>query len=423
MMSPRAILAAATLMMALLPLSANAQQAKAPPPTLPDGPGKDLVQGICTACHTPREILQSMGYTKDNWKELIATMIDLSKTPEQHEQVLAYLATNFPAGKNPRPAKQVAGTNEVTFKQWKMPTLGQRSRDPVQGPDGKIWFVGQWANVIGLIDPATNAIREWPMPAGAHPHTVVLDKEGKPWWTGNKNGTIGFFDPKTEKHTVYKMPDQKLVFDPHTAEFDKNGILWFSAQHSQHVGRLDPATGDIKVWKIQTPRAQPYSVKIDSKNNVWISCNGAPCMIRIDAKTNEIGEYQLPLPGTTVRRLDIDSKDKIWYVNSGRGRIGVFDPETGQAKEWDSPSGPRSHPYAIVVIDDIIWYNESNVRPDMLVRFDPKSETFQSWPVPSGTLNAGIIRHMRATKEGNITIHQSSTNNISIVTPKAPLVR
>ncbi len=61
-------------------------------------------------------------------------------------------------------------------------------------------------------------------------------------------------------------------------------------------------------------------------------------------------------------------------------------------------------------MDGIVWYNESGVRPDMLVRFDPDTEQFQSWSIPSGNVRAGVIRHMRATKDGDILIHQSSTN-------------
>jgi virginiamycin B lyase len=411
-------LAATSLLFALLPAGAFGQGAGG----LPDGPGKDLVQGICTSCHQPREIQRSMGYTKAGWKELIGTMIDLSKTPDQEEAITAYLATHFPPGKNPRPARQVPGEHEIAFRQWKMPSLGQRSRDPVQGPDGRIWYVGQWGNVLGVIDPTTSEIREWQLPAKSRPHTVVLDRDGTPWWTGNANGTIGKTDPATGRHTVYNMPEG--VRDPHTAEFDRDGILWFSAQQSNYVGRLDPRTGQTQAWQLQTKGAKPYGVKIAANGDVWIACNGAACLVRIDPRTNAITEIKLPTPGTTVRRLDIDLKDgKVWYVNSGKGKLGVHDPRTGQIKEWDSPSGPTSHPYAIVVIDGIVWYNESNVRPDMLVRFDPKTEKFQSWPVPSGTINAGIIRHMRATKEGNITIHQSSTNNISLVTPRPPLVR
>ena len=71
-------------------------------------------------------------------------------------------------------------------------------------------------------------------------------------------------------------------------------------------------------------------------------------------------------------------------------------------------------------MDGIVWYNESGMRPDTLVRFDPRTETFQSWPIPSGNVHAGIIRHMRPTRGGDLLIHQSSTNRVILVTPKRP---
>ena len=48
----------------------------------------------------------------------------------------------------------------------------------------------------------------------------------------------------------------------------------------------------------------------------------------------------------------------------------------------------------------------------------------ESWPIPSGGVYAGIVRHMRPTRDGNLLIHQSSTNRISLVTINgAPAVR
>ena len=74
--------------------------------------------------------------------------------------------------------------------------------------------------------------------------------------------------------------------------------------------------------------------------------------------------------------------------------------------------GAKSHPYALAVVDDKIWYNESGMRPDALVRFDPETETFQSWPIPSGV---GIIRNMWVTRDGNLLIHQTSSNRVGRV--------
>ena len=108
----------------------------------------------------------------------------------------------------------------------------------------------------------------------------------------------------------------------------------------------------------------------------------------------------------------------IWYVNSGVGRIGRVNPKSGEIKEWDSPSGPRSHPYGIAVLDGAVWYNESGMRPDMLVRFDIATEDFQSWPIKSGNVYAGILRNARITRQGTLLIHQTATNRIIEVTPQ-----
>ncbi|MEM0930556.1 MAG: hypothetical protein AAGI89_14810 [Pseudomonadota bacterium] len=100
-------------------------------------------------------------------------------------------------------------------------------------------------------------------------------------------------------------------------------------------------------------------------------------------------EILLPNDETTARRLNIDDDGLIWYVSSCRGRLGRHDLESGAFKECPSPSGPSSHPYAIAVVDGMIWYSESGVRPDPLVRFDPETETFQSWPFPRATSMLG----------------------------------
>ena len=102
----------------------------------------------------------------------------------------------------------------------------------------------------------------------------------------------------------------------------------------------------------------------------------------------------------------------IWYVNSSQGRLGRYNPQTGEIAEWPSPNGPDSHPYGLAYADGAIWYNESGMRPDALVRFDPATETFQSWAIPSGNVYGGIVRHMRTTRDGNLLIHQASTNRI-----------
>jgi virginiamycin B lyase len=393
----------AAALFACMPLAAQAQGQTQTPQAqsvgLPDDgtPGKKMTESLCTMCHQTNLITASSGYTKDGWNELIGTMLDLS-------------------GAQQEAAALVSGPNEIVFTEWVMPTRGQRTRDPMQAEDGTIWWAGQYGNLIGRFDPKTGEKREYPLPEMSKPHTVELDNKGRPWYTGNMNGTVGRVDPDTGKVTVYKMPDPAAK-DPHTIKFDKNNIMWFSLQHANMIGRLDPETGDIKLVNAPSPKSGPYGVKIDADGAPWVSCNGRNCLLKVDPATMAITEIKLP-EGSTVRRLDIAADGMIWFVNSSLGRLGRFDPKTGAIKEWPSPSGPKSHPYAIAVVDGIVWYNESFQRPDALVRFDPKTETFQSWPIPSGGISSGHVRHMRGTREGNLLIHQSSTNRVIQVTVK-----
>ena len=336
---------------ALLPAAAQAQGSG-----LPEGPGRELVEAMCTGCHQTNQITRSSGYTREGWKELTGTMVDLSVSPEQQDEITRYLATHFPPNDRRAP-RLIPGEARISLKEWQVPTLGQRSRDPVEATDQSIWWAGQFGNLSGRIDPATGQMTEYTLPEGSLPHTVTLDGAGNPWFTGNGNGTVGRLDPATGKSTVYKMPDP-AARDPHTAEFDRQGILWFSLQQSNMVGRLDPKTGEIRLVTMKTPGSKPYGVKIDAQGVPWVACNGSNCLVKVDPTTMELTEVKLPIPETTVRRLDIAGDGMIWYVNSSQGRLGRYDPKTGEIREWPSPSGPDSHPYAIAVVDGIVWYNE-----------------------------------------------------------------
>lgn len=382
-------------------------------PPLPDGEGKAQVEATCVACHQTNMITGSVGYTEEGWRYLTGQMIALEEPLKS--TVVKYLAAHFPPT-HERAPKLVPGPVQVTFKEWTPPTLGQRPRDPLMTPDGTIWWAGMYASLIGRLNPATGEMREYKLDPTARPHSIVDDADGNIWYTGNGNGTVGKLEPATGKITVYPMPDPNAR-DPHTPIVSRDGHLWFTLQNSNMLGRLIPETGEIRLVTMPTERARPYGLKEDSQGALWIAYNGSNKIARVDPKTWEIREFPTPTPESRIRRLALTSDDVVWYVDSARGYLGRLDPKTGAIKEWPSPSGPASHPYAIEIIDDVVWYNESNQRPDALVRFDPKTERFQSWAIPSGV---GIIRHMRKTPDGNLLIHQSSTNTIGLVTISRP---
>jgi virginiamycin B lyase len=136
-------------------------------------------------------------------------------------------------------------------------------------------------------------------------------------------------------------------------------------------------------------------------------------MAQVNPETMQIKEYLLP-EGARPRRFAIASNDLIYYSDYERGYLGRLDPKTGKVDEWASPGGSGSQPYAIAALPDgSIWYSESGVTPNTMVRFDPKDNSFMKWPIPSG---GGVLRHFVANKAGNkIYIASSGVNKVGIV--------
>ena len=158
--SLNAALFAATVL-AFSPLAAQAQGQQ---PAMPEGEAKLLVEGLCVTCHRTNLITASLGYTREGWNELIGTMIDMSANPDMRDKLTTYLAAHFPPNTRRAPTL-VSGPVQITWKEWVNPQLGQRSRDPMEAPDGSIWWAGQFGNVIGRLDPKTGEMKEYQLPA------------------------------------------------------------------------------------------------------------------------------------------------------------------------------------------------------------------------------------------------------------------
>jgi competence protein ComEA len=68
---------------------------------LPDGPGKDLVEAVCSECHTTERI-SAQQLTKPQWADKVLEMLQEAPDVKQSERdkIVEYLAANFPAHAN-----------------------------------------------------------------------------------------------------------------------------------------------------------------------------------------------------------------------------------------------------------------------------------------------------------------------------------
>jgi virginiamycin B lyase len=380
---------------------------------LPDGAGKEIVAARCNSCH-PFYARVGAGYTAEGWRTVLRMMTNhgVAIPPAELATMTAYLTKNFP--EKPKPAGAVVpGPAKISIKTWEVPTPGSRPHDPLAATDGSLWYTGQMANVLGRLDPKTGRFTEFPLKTPhSGPHGLVEDRDGNIWYTGNTGALIGKLDPRNGAVTEYFMPAPD-VRDPHTLIFDGHGILWFTAQNANRVGRLDPKTGDIKLVTPTTPKSRPYGMAVSSKGTVFFVEFGANKVGAVDPGTLEVREYALPDPGARPRRIAITSDDIVWYTDYPRGYLGRLDPATGKVTEWPSPSGPKSEPYGISAINDVLWYSESGSKPNTVVRFDPRTEKFQTWTIPGG---GDIVRNTSVTRAGDFVLANSLVNAVTLVT-------
>jgi virginiamycin B lyase len=376
---------------------------------LPNGPAKEVIQSVCSACHQ-LNVVTSAGHTPGEWSRIIGDMVmkGASLNDVQVPAVTQYLASNFPPKARPQGAV-VTGSAQASFREWQIPSRPY-PHDPYAAADGSLWYSGMGGNLLGRLDPNTGKFKEYPLKtASSGPHGLVGDSQGNIWFTANYRGYIGKLDPKTGQVTEYKVPGGR---DPHTPIFDQHGILWFSVQGGNLIGRLDPATGEVKTVAVPTQGALPYGMVVNSRGIPFFAEFGSNKLGSIDPKTMKITEYLLPNRNAQPRRIAITSDDVIWYGDYGRGYLGSFDPKTGKAREWKSPAGQDSEPYGITALNDVIWYSESGISPNTLVRFDPKTEKFQTWKIPSG---GGVVRNMMPTPNGKLVLAESGENKIALV--------
>lgn len=383
----------------------------------PDGPGMDILRTRCRNCHTPDRVTKVAGRSVEAWQTLVNTMTNRGApvTEDELPILIEYLAQNWPTNKkeetvNYTPLAPMTAHVTVEFTEWALPTPAAPS-DPLAASDGSIWYAGRKANVLGRLDPTTGEIREYRLKSPqAGPYGLAEDRNGNIWYAGTAAAQLGMLDPRTGTISEYPISNP-AARDPRATVVDQKGNVWFTIQEGNMVGRFNPARGEFTLRSSPTSKSLPDGLVLSSRSAIFFAETGVNKLASVDPATMAIREWALPDPAARPRRLTVDRHDAVWFTDYARGYLGLLDPATGTIKEWASPGGAKSMPNAIAAIDGDIWYIESGVTPCTLVRFEPATERFQIWNIPSG----GVVENMSAGKDGRLALAESELNTIAMV--------
>jgi virginiamycin B lyase len=203
---------------------------------------------------------------------------------------------------------------------------------------------------------------------------------GAPWITDSGLNAIVRVDPITEAVEVFDLPAGRGNVNLNTATFDSNGVLWFTGQNGVY-SRLDPVSSEMEVF--DAPRGRgPYGIATTPAGEVYYASLAGSHIAQINLETGEATVIELPTRNQGARRIWSDSAGRLWISEWDAGQLGRYDPADESWQEWRLP-GNNPRPYAVYVDEqDGIWLSDFSA--NALVRFDPETETFETFAIPSG---------------------------------------
>ncbi|HLH98911.1 MAG TPA: carboxypeptidase regulatory-like domain-containing protein [Xanthobacteraceae bacterium] len=387
-------------------VAGNELDAELPPPVLPDGPGKAIVEAKCNQCHFLRRLTQ-MRWTKDNWEKKITWMrerihergvVDL--TDEEQKIVVDYLAANFnntvpkadPNGRLSRTLLKGAAAKYIAVD-FAVPNSDSALHDITVDPRGVAWVNELNQYKLGRFDPKTYEFTEIDPPPG--PRKVgTLNHMGPPvrgagdmiWMqeVGTNRRWLEF-NTKTQEFSVFPAsPDFKGQMNGNSMRVDPNGKMVWSTAGYRVVG-LNLETKEFTAYEIpyytETKRDPgAYGIDVAGDGKVWFAEREANRIGRLDPATGKIEEFKTP--GVDVpRRMGSDWNGNIWVGYHETSKLVKYDEKTGQATPYDPPT-PNNGAYIPVAdpVHQVIWLTEQTA--DKIARFDPKNGTWTEFSLP-----------------------------------------
>lgn len=325
---------------------------------LPDGPGKDALERVCTTCHDLSAVTSMTG-SADVWQGVVDDMKGRGAdgSDADFKAIVSYLAKNFgPAGKS-KPATSTGAaaagsspagatarfTSVSTLIGDGMPGDSQTEVNNVYGmtigPDGLLYFCDLGNQQIRRMDLQTkqvsvvagNGQRGYKGDGGpataaslSAPHELLFDRQGNLYFAERDNNVIRKVDMKTGIISTAAgtgMPGysgdggpaaKAQLRQPHCVLMDHDGNLLICDLMNNRIRKLHLDTGIIETYAgTGEPKPTPEGAPLD----------GTPVESPRTMALMPNGDLYVALrEGNSI--LKLDSATKTWHRIAGNGQSG-----------------------------------------------------------------------------------------------------
>jgi virginiamycin B lyase len=235
---------------------------------------------------------------------------------------------------------------------------------------------------------------------------VIVGPNGAAWVTDSGLNSIVRVDPDTNDVVEFPLPADRRDANLNTAAFDAAGQLWFTGQNGIH-GVLDPATGKMDVF--DSPRGRgPYGITATPSGTIYYA-SLAGSYVGLVAADGSVQVLEPPTASQGARRVWSDSAGSIWVSEWNSGQLSRYMPTDVTWTTWPLP-GTGAQAYAVYVDDtDIVWV--SDFGGNAIHRFDPVSETFDTFVLPSNPANVRQI----LGRPGEVWAPESAADQLVVI--------
>ncbi len=303
---------------------------------------------------------------------------------------------SYPLKTLPRPQGRAT---RVIITEYDLPRRETLPHDAAADADGMIWYADFGAHVIGMLDPATGEVTEYPLPitkpgAPVGSLDLVFDKRGDIWMGTMYQGSLARFDRRTKTVQTWGSPqfedrDEARIAMVMPVNHEVDGKVWIGGDSEYEV---DVKTGTWRAidYSVGLPTDSPvarrlssYGVASDSKNNFYgMNLNGT-YIIKVDAVTRKVTPYATPTPDAGPRRGHMDEQDRLWFAEFRANKIGMFDTRAETFQEWAVPT-PWTNVYD-AILDKAGYAWGGGMNNDRVVRVNTRTGEIVEYLLPRAT--------------------------------------
>jgi len=305
----------------------------------------------------------------------------------------------------PRPKGKAT---RVIITQWDVPRKEAVLHDSGIDAHGNIWYGDESGDFVGMLDPRTNAIKEFPLGTVPAEHLhggrdVDIDADGNAWFPMRVPGGAAYLtklDPNTGKlTTVDGVPSQFI-------QVGTGNKVWALGTGTGTI-RVDAKTGVVDG---KFPSVNGYQKVVSSTGVVCGATDQAvDCL---NTATGERKSYKLPNgPNAYGRRGKMDAQDRYWFAEYSADKLAMLDLKTEKITEWPLPK--YSTPYCSSAPDGKGYIYAPSNMSDRIMRLDPKTGQVVEYLMPTELDTKEI--HVDPSSRNRSTILFSNKRNARLV--------